>query len=348
MTAIRTLRIALAAVLAAAFGFAAFAAAPAGKVYVLRYGSANAPSHPFSRADIAWIKYVEAKSGGRLKIKPFWGGTLIGSDTAVSEIRHGVADIGMISPIYMRGGVEAIKLQAAFYSGARTAEEQTAVYACLAREFPILNQELPGLHVLAFQGGNLPGVITRNRPISSLADFRGLRLRTPAEMSPMLRRLGAEPVTMPMGEVYSALSKGVVDGVVSSADTIKSMHFSEVARYRNVVNIGRGAYPARAISDRAWARLSPDLQALLTASQPYWEAQIAKETLAGEKAGLAFGDANGIKTIAFNPADQQRFDQLYNQLALETAASTAPSYGPAMFRAAQAAIANIRGGRPPC
>ena len=226
----------------------------------------------------------------------------------------------MISPIYMRGGVEAIKLQAAFYNGARTAQEQTAVYACLARDFPILNQELPGLRVLAFQGGNLPGVITRNRPITSLADFRGMRLRPPAEMSPLLRRLGAEPVTMPMGEVYSALSKGVVDGVVSSADTIKSMHFSEVARYRNVVNISRGAYPARAISDRAWARLPADLQALLAASQPYWEAQIAKETLAGEKAGLAFGDANGIKTVAFNPADQHRFDQLYNQLALETAA----------------------------
>ena len=340
--------IGLGAAAALAVGFGALAAAPAGEVHVLRYGSANAPSHPFSRADIAWIKYVEARSGGRLRIKPFWGGTLIGSDTAVSEVRHGVADIGMISPIYMRGGVEAIKLQAGFYSGARTAEEQVAVYKCLARDFPVLRQELPGLRVLAVQGGNLPGVITRNRPVVSLADFRGMRLRTPSEMAPMLRRLGAEPVTMPMGEVYSALSKGVVDGVVSSADTIKSMHFSEVARYRNLVNIGRGAYPARAISDRAWARLPPDLQTIIAEAQPYWEAQIAKETLAGEKAGVAFGQATGIKAIPFNPADQQKFDQLYNQLALETAASTAPSYGPAMFRAAQAAIANIRAGRPPC
>ena len=36
---------------------------------------------------------------------------------------------------------------------------------------------------------------------------------------------------MPMGEVYSALAKGVIDGVVAPADTLRSLHFAEVAHY---------------------------------------------------------------------------------------------------------------------
>ncbi len=67
-------------------------------------------------------------------------------------------------------------------------------------------------------------------------------------------QLGADPVNMPMGEVYSALAKGVIDGVVAPADTIKSLHFAEVARHFTTIRFSRGAYPARAMSD---ARLGP-------------------------------------------------------------------------------------------
>ena len=80
--------------------------------YTLTYASPYPPSHPFSRADIQWMKFVEERSGGRLHIRPFWGGALLSSDQSVIEIRHGLADIGLITPIYMRGGVHASRAQA--------------------------------------------------------------------------------------------------------------------------------------------------------------------------------------------------------------------------------------------
>ena len=70
----------------------------------------------------------------------------------------------------------------------------------------------------------------------------------------VLKQLGADPVNMPMSEVYSALAKGVIDGVVAPADTIKSLHFSEVAKHFTSIRFSRGAYPARAVSDQAWRR----------------------------------------------------------------------------------------------
>src|SRR5690606_15511748 len=64
---------------------------PAG-VTELVYASPYSPSHPFSRADIRWMAYVKAESGGTLRIRPIWSGGLLSSEMSMEELRHGVAD----------------------------------------------------------------------------------------------------------------------------------------------------------------------------------------------------------------------------------------------------------------
>jgi TRAP-type transport system periplasmic protein len=287
--------------------------------HVLTYASPYPPTHPFSRADIAWMKQVEAASAGRIAFRPYWSGSLISSDMSMVEIRHGVADIGLITPIYARGGAHMLRAQSGFYGGVEDISDQVRVYDCLAARFPQYGEELTGLHVLAVQGGNFPGVLTRNRPVRSLADLKGLRLRAQSDAIDVLKRLGADPVNMPMGEVYSALAKGVIDGVVAPADTIRSLHFSEVAKYFTSVRFSRGAYPARAMSDRAWRRLPPDLQALLARSRQFWEAALNRELLAAEQAGIDFGREHGIRFQPLAPAEQVAFDKLYNDYARQQA-----------------------------
>ena len=99
-------------------------------VTVLSYASPYGPSHPFSRADIAWMKFVEERSGGTLRIRPNWSGGLLSADMSMEELRHGVADIGLITPIYVRGGTHLIRIQSGFYSGADTPQAQVALYRC--------------------------------------------------------------------------------------------------------------------------------------------------------------------------------------------------------------------------
>jgi TRAP-type C4-dicarboxylate transport system substrate-binding protein len=287
--------------------------------HVLTYASPYPPTHPFSRADIDWMHYVEAKSGGRIAFRPYWAGALISSDMSMVEIRHGVADIGLITPIYARGGAHMLRAQSGFYGGIRDISDQVGVYDCLAARFPEYGRELQGLHVLAVQGGNFPGVLTRSRPVRTLADLRGLRLRAQTDAIDVLKALGADPVNMPMGEVYSALAKGVIDGVVAPADTIKSLHFSEVAHHFTSIRFSRGAYPARAMSDKAWRRLPPDLQTLIVDAKPVWESFLNREILAAEKAGIEFGRGHGIGFQPLPEAEQARFDQLYNRFALQQA-----------------------------
>jgi TRAP-type transport system periplasmic protein len=302
-----------------AFILTACAAAAPKAEHVLTYASPYPPTHPFSRADIAWMAHVTRDSGGRIAFRPYWSGSLISSDMSMTELRHGLADIALITPIYARGGAHLLRAQSGFYSGVRTLEDQVKVYDCLAGQFGGFDRELSGLHVLAVQGGNFPGVLTRDRPVRALTDLKGLRLRAQSDAIDVLRALGADPVNMPMGEVYSALAKGVIDGVVAPADTIKSMHFAEVASHFTSIRFSRGAYPARAISVQSFKRLPAELQAILDAARPVWEAALSSEIRKAESAGLALAREKKVSMTAFPHGEQQRFDALYNKFALEQA-----------------------------
>ena len=145
---------------------------------------------------------------------------------------------------------------------------------------------------------------------------------------------------MPMGEVYSALAKGVLDGVIAPADTFRAMHFAEVTRHFTPLAIPRGAYPARAISDRRWTQLSAEHRAVLEEAIPVWEAALARETRAALETGLRHAGTEGVQVHTVSPRDQQAFDALYLRDAEENARNLA-RYGidgMASFRTARASI----------
>jgi TRAP-type C4-dicarboxylate transport system substrate-binding protein len=287
--------------------------------HVLTYASPYPPAHPFSRADQRWMKFVEERSAGRLQIKPYWSGAVLSSDLSAIEIRHGVADIGLITPIYMRGGMHASRAQAGFYGGIRSMEDQISVLKCLTHEFPVFAQELQGLQVLALQAGNFPGVLTRSKPVRTLADLQGLRLRSQSESIDVLRRLGADPVDMPMNDVYSAMAKGVIDGVVAPPDALRGVHLAEVGSYFTELKFSRGSYPARAMSQRTWDRLPEDLQQVLRESQTVWEAALIDEIDNGTRLGYEFAREKGIQFIEVSAEDQQRFDAAAAESAADRA-----------------------------
>jgi TRAP-type C4-dicarboxylate transport system substrate-binding protein len=306
MTLLRTVLL-----MALALSIAACGRAPAPGPVVLVYATPYSPEHPFSRADREWMDFIEKRSGGTLRIRPSWQGALLSSEHSLIELRHGVADVGLITPIYVKGGAHLIRVQSGFYSGADTIESQVALYRCLSRSDAQFDRELSGLKVLAVQGGILPGIVTRDRPVHQLQDLRGLRIRAPTELLGVLHDLGADPVNMPMGDVYSALAKGVIDGVVAPIDTFRSLHFAEVARWYTALSVPRGAYPARAMALRRWNALSIEHRQVLEEGIAVWEAALARQTRRSQIEGLAAARAGGVKELQVEPADQQRFDALY-------------------------------------
>lgn len=319
-------------------------------VTVLSYGSPYSPSHPFSRADIAWMQWVEAQSDGTLRVQPYWSGSLLSSEHAMTELRHGVADIGLITPIYARGGTHLIRAQAGFYGGATTFDQQVAMYRCLASTEPQFAKELRGLVVLAVQGGNLPVIITRDRAVESLRDLEGLRLRAPSELLAVLEHLGADPVDMPMRDVYSALAKGVLDGVIAPMDTFKSLHFAEVTRFVTRIAIPRGAYAARAMDERRWKSLRDEHRRILEASTAVWEAALERELSVADGVGEHAARESGVVFNEVSAADQQKFEEIYARDG-ETRAQALSRYGIdglSSFRRARTFAQSLGASSPVC
>jgi len=292
----------------------------------LVYASPYPPSHPFSQADQEWMDFVAQRSQGSLRIVPNWSGALISSEHSMQELRHGVADIGLITPIYVKGGAHLIRLQSGFYSGTTTVEAQVALYRCLANDNAQFAKELEGLQVLAVQGGSLPGIITRDRPVQGLADLQGLRLRAPTELISVLRELGADPVNMPMADVYSSLAKGVLDGVVAPLDTFQSLHFAEVTNYYAGFVIPRGAYPARAMGQRRWQALSVAHRQVLEEGTAIWEAALSRRNVEALEIGRLLALDQGVNFTTVAASEQQRFDAMYLDFAARNAASLS-AYG---------------------
>src|SRR5690606_36245603 len=189
--------------------------------------------------------------------------------------------------------------------------QQVELYRCMAAHEPQFAHELEGLQVLAVQGGSLPGIITRDQPVHSLDDLRGLRIRVPSELLPLMSALGADPINVPMGEVYSALAKGVIDGVVAPPDTFKALHLAEVANYYASLRIPRGAYPARAMGKTRWRSLTPRQRAVLLEAVPVWEAALAEENERALDEGWQLAMAQGVTHTTLSEAAQRRFDELY-------------------------------------
>ena len=306
----------------------------------LVYATPYSPNHPFSQADQDWMKFVETESNGAIKIRPSWSGALLSSDQSMEELRHDVADIGLITPIYTKGGAHLIRIQSGFYSGAKTVESQVELYHCLAQDNPEFARELKGLKVLAVQGGSLPGIVTKNVAVRTLSDLKGLRIRAPTELLNVLKDLGADPVNMPMGDVYSALAKDIIDGVVAPGDTFKALHFAEVSHHFYQIEIPRGAYPARAMALQKWNSLSVTDREVLERGVKVWEQALAYHTEKSVKEGLEVARAAGVEFQDVTPGDQQEFDALYLREAQRNA-RTLQRYGidgMSTFKTARASI----------
>lgn len=319
---------------------------PPGTV-TLTYATAYPATHPFSRADIAWIHWIEAQSHGRIRIRPYWGGALLSSNENVLEIRHGIADIGMITAMYTRSS-HLQRIQPSFYSGVGTIQDQVDIYKCLAATFPAMGADTRGLHILGIQGGNFPGILTRSRPIRSLADLKGLRLRAQEDTADILRQLGADPVNMSMAEVYPAMAKGVIDGVVAPLDALKAVHLADVGKYFSSLKVPRGAYPGRAMSDRVWSRLSPADRQIFDRAELVWEAAMNTELDKALAAGRSYSLAEGIVFVPLAAGEQAKFDSLYRANAMRLA-GTLRAYGidgPAIATRAAQLVADRNAGRP--
>ncbi len=286
----------------------------------LTYASPYTVEHPYGAADAEWIARIEEQSGGRVDITPYWGRSLITSREGVDELAAGVADVAYIAPIYARSGYDMNRLVPGMFYGYTDPEKVLDIYMDLVEAYPEFDAELSGVHVVGYNVGTPMHLLLRNKPVETLDDLGGLRIRSAVDFIGPLAVFGAEGVTMPMTETYPSLEKGVLDGVIAPYEALKSLSFAEVVGYYSELPHSRGAYPSRAVNGDAWANLPEDIRQIFDDNTEWLSLRTLELAQEAEEAGRAYGVEQGVVFNAVAPEVVAEYSKEFAPAIAEVAA----------------------------
>jgi len=156
-------------------------------------------------------RYLEEISGGRLSVQVYAAGELIPAFEVFDAVASGAAELGHSGAYYWRGKSEAAQFFSTVPFGLSTHEMNAWLYYGGGLE--LWTEVYAPFGLVPFAAGNT-GVQMGgwfNRPIETLADLRGLKMRIQGIGGEVLRRAGGTPVSLPGAELFTALETGSID-----------------------------------------------------------------------------------------------------------------------------------------
>lgn len=141
----------------------------------------------------------------------------------------------------------------------------------LYNKFPEVRAEYPGVRVLWLDTSPTCRIETVKKPINTLEDLKGLKIRvTGVTAVETAKALGYTPVTMPMGDVYLALERGVLDGTAIPVEVLVSRKWAEVLKHVvGNTDLGHDAF-AVVINIDTWKKLPLDVQKVINELSGQW------------------------------------------------------------------------------
>ena len=210
----------------------------------IRIGHLNPadPTESHSGAMTAVFKsLVETASNGEIEVKLFPNGQLGKDNEVIQQVRDGIVEscissAGGVAQHYPLVGVFDIPFA---FPNIYVSDKVMSLDSAFGKKFAADMDAKTGLHTLAMlDSGGFFAFTNSKRPIKTVADMEGLRLRTmtlPTHQA-MVNSLGAKATPLPWAEVYTALQTGVADGEMNPIPVIAFAKFDEVQKYLSITN----------------------------------------------------------------------------------------------------------------
>ncbi len=214
-------------------GLALAGAQASGKKYVLKFNHVLTTQDPYHGAFLKWAEAVSARTNGNLKVEVFPSAQLGVEEDILEQIRQGAA-VGQNTDAARLGQyVPGIAVMNGPYFVESLEEVEKLNTLPSVQKWKEELEKTQGFKILSFMWVQGFRQMVTNKPVRKPADLAGLRIRTPPApiWQESIRAIGATPVAMAYGEMYSGLQTKAIDGVELSFTASASGKFQEVTKY---------------------------------------------------------------------------------------------------------------------
>lgn len=213
---------------------------------------------------IEFAKRCELRSNGRLKILPLLDvGAVCGAGEILDAVGNGMLDGGYTCSVYYMGKVPTGAVDYGLPYGLMGVHEahevlhKRGLMEILRKDWARHNVRYVG-----YIGSTELNWFTKKKPIKTVEDFKGLKLRVTGAAQYAPQKMGAAIVQVAYPELYTSLQQGVIDGALTIKDALTTLRFNEVVKY---VMTPAAVFDAMCfvMNMDTWKKLPPDLQQLI-------------------------------------------------------------------------------------
>lgn len=262
---------------------------------------------------------LESKSEGRLKVDIFPAAQLGGDKDLIQQIETGTLDFAMINNASLSSQAESMNgwFMPFLFDSLENAAEARKGDAAKQMLKELESQGIIGFDVF-FAGAR--HILLEDGQVESFAGLQGKKLRVPG--SPVFEefwsKVGAGPTAMPLGEVYTALQTGVINGIDTDLDALLSKKFFEIAKSLTLTN--HMAFPEVAMgSKQVFDKLTEKDQQLIVDAMNVAIEWGIEEAIKLENSRIEDIKANGVTVTELSDSEidnlQPIIDEMYEKYA---------------------------------
>ncbi len=271
----------------------------------------NPKGHPLATGAEKFAELVAAKSGGKLKVNVFPGGTLGGDAPNVSALQGGTIEMVLLNSGILASQVKPFEIYDFPFMFANANEADAVVDGAFGQKMHASLAE-KGIVGLAYFELGFRNITNSKKPLATVEDIAGLKLRViPNAINvDWVKAVGANPTPLAFPEVYAALEQKAIDGQENPLSVILANKFFEVQKHLAMTN---HQYNPQSLifSKKVWDGLSADEKKALQDSAveaSKFQRQVSRDASASTLDTLK---KNGMQVTEFSAAEQAKLREKF-------------------------------------
>lgn len=226
--------------------------------------------HPFLDGAEYLVKRVQERTNGKVKIALYDGGKLGPDNVTLTGLQEGTIDFNWTGAAQTASFIPELNFFGLSYLFKSPEHLEKAIRPdgfLHKRTAKLIEEKKLGFKFLALSGGGIRNMSNRLRPVKSMEDLKGMKMRVPGSktMVQLWKAYGAMPTTIDWTELYSAIQAGVIDAFESSTAAYRSSKLFEVAKYHSKTEHEIGI-TLPLMSQKTYDRLPSDLRKVVEES----------------------------------------------------------------------------------